>query len=305
MDTLEDIGQLARLHGPVHLAIGVFDGVHLGHQAVIQTALRQPHGSPVVVTFDPHPARVLRPDRAPLLLTSTRHKLLLLERLGVPNVLVLPFNAALAATEAADFVTRLQHACHPLGSITVGHDWTFGHRARGNVALLQSLGITVHAVPPVIIDGSPASSTTVRHSLATGNLAHATRLLGRPPTTLGTVIQGRQLGRQLGFPTANITPDTEQLPPNGVYAVRATLDNHTHHAVANIGLRPTLHSPSPQRLLEVHLLDFHQSIYGAELEIEWVARLRPEQQFPSLDALAAQITLDVATAKSTLSRSQS
>jgi riboflavin kinase/FMN adenylyltransferase len=297
---LHSISELESVPGPVHLAIGVFDGVHAGHQAVVRTSLQQPGGSAVVVTFDPHPARVLRPDQAPPLLTSTRHKLKLLERLGVGCVLVLAFDNAFAATEAEDFVERLRSACRPLGSVAVGDDWVFGHRARGTVALLRSMGVTVHAVAAVRVDGAAARSTAVREALAGGDLTRAGRLLGRPPTVLGTVVAGRQLGRTLGFPTANLQLENELLPPDGVYAVRVVMDGQPLEGVANLGRRPSVEAAAPTRQLEVHLFDFHDDIYGRELEVEWIAFLRPEARFPSLDALQGQIIKDAAAARALL-----
>jgi riboflavin kinase/FMN adenylyltransferase len=297
---LRSIAELASVPGPVHLAIGVFDGVHVGHQAVIRAALGQPEGSSVVVTFDPHPARVLRPDRTPLLLTSTRHKLAILKGLGVARTLVLAFDETFAQTPAEAFVQALQAACRPLGSIAVGEDWVFGHRARGSVALLRSLGLTVHAVEAVTVGGATARSTGVREALAHGDLTRAAGLLGRPPTVLGTVVAGRQLGRKIGFPTANLALENEQLPPNGVYAVRATLDGRPLSGVANLGLRPSVESDALERRLEVHLFDFDETIYGRELEVEWVEFLRPEQAFPSLEALTAQIARDVVQARQRL-----
>lgn len=297
MDVLHSIGELSGVPGPVHLAIGVFDGVHIGHQAVIRASMAQSAGTAVVVTFDPHPARVLRPDRAPLMLTSTRHKLAILSRLGVPQALVLAFDAQLAGTEAEEFVRQLEAACRPLGSIAVGEDWTFGYRARGSVALLRSLGLTVHAVAPVEVEGVAARSTGVRTALEVGDLAGAARLLGRPPTVLGRVVGGRQLGRRIGFRTANLDLENEQLPPNGVYAVRATLDQRPLAGVANLGLRPSVESGELERRLEVHLFDFSEQIYGRDLEVEWTAFLRPERTFPSLEALTAQIAQDAAEAR--------
>ncbi len=297
MVVLHSIGDLARVPGPVHLAIGVFDGVHLGHQAVIRTALDQPRGSAVLVTFDPHPARVLRPERAPRLLTSTRHKLAIVERLGVRHALVLAFDDTFASTEAEDFVRQLQSACRPLGSIAVGEDWTFGHRARGSVALLRSLGLDVHAVGAVQVDGAVARSTGVREAIETGDFERAARLLGRPATVLGTVVGGRQLGRKIGFRTANLALENEQLPPHGVYAVRATLGARSLAGVANLGVRPSIASGEPECRLEVHLFDFDRDIYGRDLEVEWVAFLRPEQAFPSIEALSAQIARDADAAR--------
>jgi len=297
---LRSIPELAGVPGPVHLAIGVFDGVHVGHQAVIRAALDQPDGSAVVMTFDPHPARVLRPERVPPLLTSTRHKLAIFRRFGVRCSLVLPFDDAFARTEAEGFVAQLRAACQPLGSIAVGHDWVFGHRARGTVTLLRSLGLTVHAVPPVSIDGVVARSTGVREAVAVGDFQRARRLLGRPHSVRGEVVRGLQLGRQLGFPTANLALEHELLPPNGVYAVRVRLDETVRPGVANLGLRPSVETGASEPRLEVHLFDFADDLYGRELEVEFVEFLRGEQVFPSLDELTAQIARDAGQARSRL-----
>jgi riboflavin kinase/FMN adenylyltransferase len=294
------IGDLSAVPGPVHLAIGVLDGVHRGHQAVLRAALDQSPGTAVAVTFDPHPIQVLRPDRAPSLLTSTRHKLSLFERFGIGHALVLGFDAVIAATPAEDFVASLRRACRPLGSIAVGHDWRFGRGAGGSVALLETLGVTVHAVAPVEVDGAVARSTAVRRAVEAGDLAGAVRLLGRPASVLGTVVPGRQLGRTLGFRTANLSLAGELLPPHGVYAVRARWNGHQLTGVANLGLRPSVESGSPEPRLEVHLFDFQEDIYGDELEVEWVAFLRPEQSFPSLEALKDQIGRDVLHARAVL-----
>jgi riboflavin kinase/FMN adenylyltransferase len=234
------------------------------------------------------------------MLTSTRHKLKILERLDVARVLVLPFDEAMAATPAEEFVAGLRSACRPIGSIAVGHDWVFGHRARGSVALLRSMGLTVHAVEAVLVDGATARSTGVREALATGDFTRAARLLGRPPTVLGTVVAGRQLGRKIGFRTANLALENEQLPPHGVYAVRIDLDGQPLTGVANLGLRPSVEIGAMECRLEVHLFDFAEDIYGRELEVEWVAFLRPEHTFPSLEALTAQIAHDAATARELL-----
>ena len=296
---LHSIPELAALPGPVHLAIGVFDGVHVGHQAVIRSAMDR-QGTPVVVTFDPHPARVVRPGPHPLMLSSMRHRLEIFRCYGVAQALVIPFDEAFARLPAGEFAARLQAACRPLGSISVGSDWTFGHRAQGDVALLRALGITVHAIEPVLVDGVAARSTRVRDAVAAGDFAQAARLLGRPHTVLGRVVEGRQLGRQLGFPTANLGLENEQLPPDGVYAVRARLGETWLGGVANLGLRPSVETGAAARRLEVHLFDFSEAIYGCDLEIEFAALLRPEEKFSSLEALKEQIARDAAAAREVL-----
>ncbi len=300
---LTAITDLASLPGPIAIAAGVFDGVHLGHRAVISSALEfaaASNGSAVVLTFDPHPTSVLRPGNASPLLTSTRHKLRILKALGVQHTLVIPFNKEFAATAPADFIRQLAAAC-PLRQICVGEDWAFGKGRAGNLALLTELGpqlgFTASGTPSVAIDGQPVSSTAIRAAIQSGDLPAAQRLLGREFSLFGTVIAGNKLGRTIGFPTANIRPENEQLPPNGVYAVTAELGNKRIPGVANIGLRPTVQSADSERLLEVHLFEFTGDLYGADLEIHFRRFIRAEQKFPSLDALKIQIAEDAASAR--------
>jgi riboflavin kinase/FMN adenylyltransferase len=304
---LNAIPDLASLSGPVYLAIGVFDGVHLGHRSVLLRALadaRASGGNAVAVTFDPHPAKILRPASSPRLLTATAHKLRLIRDLGLKAVLVIPFTAEFAATPPEDFVLQLHAACHPLREICVGHEWSFGRGRAGNLEMLRRmgdrLGFDEIGVPAVRVDGEIVSSTAIRAAVETGNLARAAQLLGRYYSILGTVIRGDQLGRTLGFPTANLSAHNEQFPPNGVYAVTALLGERSLKGVVNLGVRPTIGSAAGERLLELHLLNFNQDIYGEDIEVTFRSRLRPEQKFATLDALKAQIALDVAKARRVL-----
>ncbi len=304
MEVLHSIAELSRLRRPLFLAIGVFDGVHLGHQAVISTsaahALRA-GGTPVVVTFDPHPAKVLRPGRAPHLLTATQHKIALIRGLGVAHLLVLHFDRAFAATAPEEFVDQLVRHAKPLREICVGHEWSFGKGRAGNLALLQRIGadsgFQVVGIKPVSVNGEVVSSTAVRAAVEVGDLGKAAAMLGREYTILGTVKAGAQLGRKLGFPTANLSAHSEQFPPNGVYAAEARLDGGLYHGVVNVGFRPTIAEGEPERTLEVHLLDFKREIYGAEMEVRFIDYLRAEQKFENLDALRLQIAADVLRAR--------
>jgi riboflavin kinase/FMN adenylyltransferase len=303
---LPSISELADVAGPVVIAAGVFDGFHLGHRAVIDRAIagaRAAGGTPVVVTFDPHPAAVLRPQSAPPLLTSTRHKIRLLADAGIAHVLVLGFDAAFAAQPPEIFIQALADACRPLREICVGEDWAFGKDRAGNLSLLtvlgKKLGFTATGHLPVIVDGKAVSSTAIRAAVESGALAEAARLLGREFSVLGTVIEGRRLGRTLGFPTANVRPESEQLPPNGVYAVRVLVDGKSHAGIANVGVRPTVSNEGVQRLVEVHLFDFSGDLYDCDIEVFFGRFVRPEQKFPDLDALRAQITSDVASVRAT------
>jgi riboflavin kinase/FMN adenylyltransferase len=305
MNVLRQIAGLASIEGSIHLAIGVFDGIHLGHQAVIGAAIESAQrdgGHPVVVTFNPHPVAVLRPESAPRLLTSAPHQQRILDQMGIENLLVIEFDRAFAAQEADLFIRELAAACQPLRQICVGAEWNFGKGREGNVALLQQLGaelgFAVTGVQPVLSKvGDVISSTLVRRAVRDGDLARTAELLGREYTVLGDVVEGRRLGRSIGFPTANLAVHSEQLPPSGVYAVRAQLGGEALRGVANLGRRPTVDAEGARRLLEVHLFDFDGDIYGETMEVWFDRFLRDEQKFDGVEALKAQIEEDVALAK--------
>jgi riboflavin kinase/FMN adenylyltransferase len=308
MNVLRSITELATLPGPLFLAIGVFDGVHLGHQAVISTSAthaKEAGGTPVVVTFDPHPAKVLRPNDAPHLLTATQHKIALIRDLGVAHLLVLHFDRAFASTAPEEFVQQLVANSRPLQEICVGHEWSFGKGRAGNLALLKQLGVThnfnVVGVEAVKVNGEVVSSTAIRKAVADGNLVKATQMLGREYTILGTVVSGEKLGRKLGFPTANLSAHSEQFPPNGVYVAEARLAGTLYRGVANLGYRPTISAGKPERLLELHLFDLEREIYGEEMEVRFLRYLRPEQKFENVEALKAQIARDVEQARESFS----
>lgn len=295
----------AELEGPVHLALGVFDGVHIGHQAVIARAVdaaRADGGLAGVLTFDPYPLRVLAPEKAPRrLLASLDHKEQVLQPLGIDFLLAIPFDRARAAVAAEDFVRELVDA--GARTISAGEDWRFGHKRAGDRNLLRrlssELGFRFEAVPPVMMDGDRVSSTRIRQAVCDGNLAAAAKMLGRPYTVAGRVIPGRRLGRELGFPTANLERGDEQYPPDGVWAVRAKFADEWLAGVANLGVRPTVDGEA--RSLEVHLLDGSPDLYGKLIHVEFVKHLRGEQRFESLDALKGQISKDTDEARSVLS----
>ncbi len=304
MRILRSIPELAEVPGPVFLAIGVFDGVHRGHQAVISTAAhdaREAGGTAVVVTFDPHPAKILRPKESPRLLSATQHKIALIRALGVSHLLVLKFDRELASTAPTEFVRQLVAAAKPLREICVGQEWSFGKNRAGNLALLKELGaqfgFDVVGVEPVTSDGEVVSSTAIRKAVEAGDFAGATRMLGRDYTILGTVEEGKHLGRSLGFPTANLSAHSEQFPPNGVYAAEGLLDGKTLRGVVNLGVRPTIEGGLPQRVLEFHIFDLDRDLYGKEIEMRFLRYLRPEQKFENLGALREQIGRDVAAAR--------
>jgi riboflavin kinase/FMN adenylyltransferase len=305
MEILHSIPELGHLRSPVFLAIGVFDGVHRGHQAVISTSAKHAkstNGTPVVVTFDPHPMKVLRPRQAPHLLTATQHKIRLIRGLGVQHLLIIKFDEAFAATSPEDFVQQLVTHSKPLREICVGHEWSFGKGRRGNLALLRKLGaqfdFDVVGIPAVTLrNGEVVSSTAIRHAIEAGDLAKAAEMLGREYTILGTVVRGENLGKKIGFPTANLSAHSEQFPPNGVYFAQAILNGTIYPGVVNLGYRPTVSSDKTERVLEIYLLDFDQNIYGKDIEVRFVQFLRPEQKFENLDALVRQIELDVQQAR--------
>lgn len=307
MEVLTEIPDLGRIAGPLHLAIGVFDGVHLGHRAVIEAASRsrdESEGHVVVVTFDPHPVEVLAPHNAPRLLTATRHKLQLLARwLGVRHALVVRFDQDFAEQSGEQFIEALVAAAPPEGiaRICVGEAWQFGKGRFGNIELLRELGerhgFEVTGVETVEAEGMRVSSTRIREAVGAGDFGVAKALLGRDYTVFGTVIEGRHLGRSIGFPTANFTVHHEQLPPTGVYAVRATGTGDSWDGVANLGYRPTVEGAMKKRILEVHLFGLEHDIYGEDLEVEFVEYLRPEKKFDGIEALKEQIARDVEAAR--------
>lgn len=300
MNVLHDPNELTAPVRKVCLAIGVFDGVHLGHQQVIRqtiTDARQHGAVPVVVTFDRHPSAVVAPERAPRLIYSLAQKLRVLESMGVETTLLIRFDRAFSEQTGEQFIRGLARDFRQIHSICVGSNFTFGHRRGGNVALLKSLGeelkFTVHGLAAISLDGKIISSTRIREAIRQGNLDAASQMLGRAYSLAGTVARGDALGRKLGFPTANVDVSGLVVPPNGVYAAHARVKNATYCAVVNIGVRPTLDPPTPRTRVEAHLLDFDGDLYGEEMELTFVEKLRDEQKFASLDALKAQIANDI------------
>ena len=308
MRVLRSIDGLAEIPGPVVIAAGVFDGMHLGHRMVLETALRESRklgATAVALTFDPHPATVLRPDAVPGLLTPTPFKLRLMERMGFSHALVLTFDKEFAAMRAEDFIEQLTAAANPLAGICIGEGWTFGNQRRGNIDLLRRFGREKNfftcEVLPVRIDDMVISSTMIRLAIAEGRLADTARLLGRDHAISGPVLRGAGLGRRIGFPTANLATDQLQLPPDGVYAVEVLVEGKTHPGVANLGVRPTV-DETRTRLLEIHLFDFQGDLYDREVEVRLKHFLRPEQRFDSLDLLKSQISRDAASAREFLAQ---
>jgi len=288
----------------VCVAIGMFDGVHLGHQQVIRQTIedaRQHEAVAVAITFDCHPNSVVAPERNPPLIQFLPQKLRVVEALGVDTTLLIHFDKAFSEVSGEEFIRRLAREFGHIHSLCVGSAFTFGHRRSGNIALLKTLGqelhFIVHGLASVSLDGKVVSSTRIREAIAAGNLDAASQMLGRAYALCGRVIRGDQVGRQLGFPTANLEFAGLVIPPDGVYAVQASVRGRCHRAVANIGIRPTRRNPHPQRQVEVHLLDFSDDLYGQEMEIAFVDKLRDERMFPSPEALRKQIHCDIEAAR--------
>jgi riboflavin kinase / FMN adenylyltransferase len=288
----------------VCLAIGFFDGVHLGHQQIIRQTIadaRQHEAIALVITFDSHPNTVVGPNRVPPLIYSLPQKLRAIESLGADRLLLLHFDKAFSGQSGEAFIRSLVHDLGQVQSLCVGANFLFGHKRSGDVQLLKRLGaelrFVVHGLAAVSLDGKAVSSTRIREAIRLGNLDAANQMLGRTWSLAGTVVRGDGLGHKLGFPTANIDATGLALPPEGVYAVHTELGGRRYRSVLNIGHRPTLESPTPQLRVETHLIDFAGDIYGRELEVSFFEMLRPERRFASLRELRDQIAQDILEAQ--------
>ena len=288
----------------MRVAIGMFDGVHLGHQAVIDRLVadaRRETARAVIITFDQHPAAVVAPERAPSLIQTLAQRLRMFAVLGVDATWLIHFDRAFSEQSGEAFVRGLARDFGRLCAVYVGEQFHFGHRRSGNVQLLRQLGaelgFATHAVAPFFQDGQIVSSTRVRERIRTGDLHAVRRLLGRRYTLAGPVITGDRLGRSLGFPTANLDVPRLVLPPQGVYMATAQLPDWSGPAVVNLGVRPTLGTRESRLQVEAHLLDFTREIGGTELELCFLAKLREEQRFPDLAALRLQIEADCRVAR--------
>lgn len=288
----------------VCVAIGVFDGVHVGHQRVIGQALEEARGlgaKAVVVTFDRHPNAVVAPQHVPPLIYPLAMKLRVLASLGVDTACVIRFDKAFSEISGETFIRDLARHGQPVRGICVGETFMFGCRRSGNVALLNTLGkelgFAVRAVPDVLADGQPISSTRIRDAIRAGQFDLAGQWLGRPYALCGQIIRGDGVGQKLQFPTANVDTTGIAVPPAGVYAAQAQVGADAYRAAVNIGRRPTLKPNANGLVVEAHLLDFNWDIYGWEIELTFLKKLRDEQKFPSIDALRRQIELDVAAAR--------
>lgn len=296
------------------VTVGTFDGLHRGHQAVLAEIVRRAGArglTSVLVTFDPHPLEVVNPAAAPKLLTPTEEKQELLAGTGLDRVVLLPFTQEVAAQSAEEFVRRLQGE-HGMQELVLGYDHGFGRGRTGDVALVRRLGAAagfdVGVVDAVREDGQPISSTLIRAAVAHGDLEAAARWLGRRYGLLGRVVRGAGRGRTIGVPTINLAPPDPRklLPPDGVYAAWVTVGRQgtgnvqRYGGMMNQGPRPTFRET--ERTLEIHLFDFAGELYGETVRVEWVARLRDVQAFPSREALVAQLERDRQAARASLNR---
>ena len=311
MRTLIQPERFRAQRGPIVLAVGFFDGMHVGHRLVLDGAVREARrigGHAWALTFDQHPLSILAPERRPPLLTPLEVRLERLAATGIDGCLVLPFTRQLAVLTPAQFVALLLcgRTCHVV-DVRCGANWRFGAKASGNVAELKRLGrqhgFRVTVVRAANYRGKPVSSTRIREAIQRGRLADAAAMLGRPYSIRETVVRGRGVGRLLGMATANVHPSAEVLPPIGVYAVRTWIGDRPVDGVASFGFRPTFSDARPETpILETHFLEFDGDLYGATLDIAFIARLRDERKFPSSDALMAQVRRDIASARRIFAR---
>lgn len=305
MDVIDDLAQASPQQETI-LTIGTFDGVHRGHQALIGAVVGRARSTgrlAALITFHPHPAAVLAPARAPRYLTTPGERIALFEELGIDLVVLLPFDQEMAATSARAFMERVSRSLR-LRELWVGVDFALGRDREGDVSRLKeigrALGYDVYTVEPLVLEDDVVSSSRIRALLEEGRVQEVARLLGRYPSLSGEVVVGAQRGRKLGFPTANLEVRSERaVPANGVYAVFVSLGAERFPAVANVGVRPSFDNGG--RTVEAHVFDFEQDIYGCDLVVEFVARLRDERRFEDIDDLVTQIQRDSLMAKGILS----
>ena len=288
------------------LTIGNFDGVHKGHLALfdkVKERAKAIAGQSVVMTFEPHPLKIMKPADGPQLITHTGQKLELIEKAGIDIIVCVSFDREFAAIPAREFVNAILVKKIGIREIVVGYDYTFGHNREGDINLLREIGNTfgfvVHLVGPVEIDRTLVSSTSIRRLVQEGRLEEAGVLLGRDFEVQGTVVRGRNRGgRLLGFPTANLSPHGELLPKRGIYAVRLLIDDVPFNGVTNVGYNPTFGDTG--LTVETHVLDYSGDLLGKTIKVHFIKRLRDEKAFKSFEELSAQIAQDIAQAKEVL-----
>jgi riboflavin kinase / FMN adenylyltransferase len=304
MEIIRDLEALARHPYPV-TALGNFDGVHLGHRAILKAAIdraRAAGGTAFALTFDPLPAKLLVPERAPHLILAPDDKLELLRLSGIDGVIVLNFTRELSLLTPREFVRDYLLGKIGVREVVVGHSVSFGHQRAGNAAVMVELGrefgFDTTVVGPVKVGGLEVSSTKVRELIRAGDLRGAAKLLGRYQFLHGVVVRGRERGRTIGFPTANLESETECVSPDGVYATRVVLEDGAYGSITNIGMRPTFGEAG--RSIEAHIFDFNRDIYGRTIKLELIERIRAERKFDGVEALKSQIALDLSRAREIL-----
>ncbi len=288
---------------PSVITVGNFDGLHVGHQRILRAVVERARRDGLLaaaITFDPHPLQVLRPESAPLLITTIAQRLKSFEQFGLDAALVLKFDAALSQLTPEEFVTQIIQQTVHARFVLVGANFRFGHRHAGDVAMLEKLGpqhgFTVEIVPPVELQGAPVSSTRVRESVKQGHVEETEKLLGRSFALTGEIVPGAGRGGKIVFPTLNLAPDQGLLPAQGVYATETILAGKKYQSVTNIGTRPTFNGTSIT--VESHLLDFDEYIRKGRMEVAFLARLRSETKFAGAAQLRAQIQRDIEAARS-------
>ncbi len=283
---------------PAAVTIGNFDGVHLGHQKILRDTRElaaRTEALAVVLTFYPHPARILRPAQAPLLLMTLEQRLAAIERMGLDAALVLPFDEKLAKVSAEDFVRHFLIETLKACAVVTGNNFRFGREQQGDAKLLARMGLDVHPAPPVEVDGIAVSSSAIRLAVAEGRMEDAARMLGRPFSLAGEIVAGTGQGRKLVVPTLNLRTQQELLPKLGVYATETIVGGEAYRSATNVGTRPTFDG---QRLaIESHLLDFSGNLTSGEMEVRFLKRLRDEQKFSSPAELRVQVLRDIEQAK--------
>ncbi len=309
MQVIRDLDTLREPPCRTVLTIGNFDGVHLGHREIFRRVVdkaRALQGTAVVMTFEPHPLRLLAPDKAPLRLNTPEEKVRLLAASCIDLLVVLNFTRLLAELPAEDFVREILVRRLGVTHLIVGYDYAFGRDRKGNTAFLagqaRHYGFTIEVLEPIMADQQTYSSTAIRQILREGRVADAIKVLGRNFTLDGEVVHGDGRGRKLGFPTANLVTEKEILPRDGVYAVKVKWHEDYYDGVINIGCRPTFAPSAPT--LEIHLLDFQADLYGERLRIYFVERLRDEAHFPSVEALQEAVIEDIGRARQMLADAQ-
>ena len=292
----------ANIERPTVLTLGVFDGLHLGHQQIMRTVVERAEAVdavPTAITFDPHPRAVLHPDSAPPLLQTLDQRLANLEVLGIKQVIVIAFDRDFAAQPAEDFIAEIIHDRLHAVEVHLGNGFAFGRGRGGNIDLLRKmsseLGFVAEEVPEVLLRGQRVSSSAIRHQLHAGRVNLARRMLGRPYGVEGVIIRGAQRGRTIGFPTANLHPHNRVIPKFGVYATATLVDGVWRRSITNIGIRPTFENDA-EPSIETFIFDFDGDLYGDVLRVRFLHRIRDERKFSGIDELKQQIERDTAHA---------